>query len=128
MHFCTPSVGAMSSSVFAHLDHVLRSRDPSVDQRRVRRDLVDMASHVTARGHTHDVQIINISALGLMCRTQTELVKGERVSLWLPVVNDYEAEVRWTEEGRVGVEFIEPIAQRLYDTVLSLIPPRRTVW
>lgn len=87
-----------------------------------------MVSHVTARGRTHGVQIINISALGLMCRTEAELLKGERVSLWLPVVTDYAAEVRWSEEGRVGVEFLEPIAQRLYDTVLGLIPPRRTVW
>ncbi|BBD98005.1 PilZ domain-containing protein [Sphingobium amiense] len=118
----------MSSSVFANLGHVLRSRDPAVDQRRARRELVDMVSHVTARGRTHDVQIINISALGLMCRTDAALLKGERVTFWLPVLNDYAAEVRWVEEGRVGVEFVSPIAPRLYDTLLSLIPPRRTAW
>lgn len=118
----------MSSSVFANLGHVLRSRDPAIDQRRARRDLVDMVSHATARGRTHEVHIINISALGLMCRTDADLLKGERISLWLPVVNDYAAEVRWVEEGRIGVEFIEPIAPRLYDMLLSLIPPRRTAW
>ena len=87
-----------------------------------------MVSHVTARGRTHSVQIINISALGLMCRSDADLLKGERVTFWLPVVNDYAAEVRWVEEGRVGVEFVEPIAPRLYDTLLRLIPPRRSAW
>ena len=118
----------MSSSVFANLGHVLRSRDPAVDQRRARRDLVDMVSHVTANGRTHGVQIINISALGAMCRTDAGLLKGERLTLWLPVLNDYAAEIRWVEDGRIGVEFVEPIAPRLYDTLLSLMPPRRTAW
>lgn len=118
----------MSSSVFASLGHVQRSRDPSIELRRARRELVDMASHVSARGQTHGIRIINISALGLMCRTDSDLLPGERITVWLPVLKDYPAEVRWAEDGRAGVEFLEPITPRIYDAMLSLIPPRQTAW
>lgn len=118
----------MSSSVFANLGHVMRSRDPSVDQRRVSRDLVDMVSHVTAHGRTHGVRIINISALGLMCRSDEPLVAGSRVEVWLPVLKDRPADIRWIEDGRIGMEFIEQIPATSYDAMMALIPPRRTAW
>jgi hypothetical protein len=56
------------------------------------------------------------------------VVIGERVSVWLPVIKDVEAEVRWAEDGRVGMEFREPIKPRIYEAMLSLIPPRQTAW
>ena len=115
-------------SMFANLDHVLRSRDPSVDNRRVARDLVDMVSHVTVTGKTHGIRIINISALGLMCRCDADLSVGKRLSVWLPVVRDIAAEVRWAADRRVGMEFLAPIDAATYDAMLSLIPPRRTAW
>lgn len=115
-------------SVFANLGHLFGSRDPAVDLRRARRDLVDMASHATVRGHRQPIRIINISALGLMCRTDGALLKGERVSIWLPILKEYPAEVRWVEDGRVGVEFFDPITPKIYDAMLLLIPPRQTAW
>ncbi len=118
----------MSTSMFANLNHVMRSRDPSLDQRRVARDLVDMVSHVSARGRSHGVRIINISARGLMCRCDDMLLAGEPVSIWLPILKDHPAEVRWVEDNRVGMEFYEPIAPKIYDAMLSLIPPRQTAW
>ena len=116
------------SSVLASLAQVARSRDPSINQRRAQRVLVDMVSHIMARGRTHGVRVINISELGLMCRTDAEVLIGERVSVWLPVVKDVEAEVRWAEDGRVGMEFREPIKPRIYEAMLNLIPPRQTAW
>lgn len=116
------------SSLFANLNHVMRSRDPGVDQRRVARDLVDMVSHVTARGRTHGVRIINISALGAMCRSEGEVLTGERLTIWLPILKDHPAEVRWVEDGRLGIEFLQPIAPRTYDALMALVPPRRTAW
>jgi len=118
----------MSSSVFANLGHVMRSRDPSVDQRRVARDLVDMVSHITADGRTHGVRIINISPLGLMCRTEELLTLSGRVLIWLPVLKDRRALVRWSEEGRFALEFGEPLPTAGYDAMMALIPPRRTAW
>lgn len=119
---------AMSSSVLSNLDHLRRSRDPSIDLRRAQRELVDIVSHATARGQTLPVRIINISALGLMCRTDGELLKGERVDIWLPILKGYPAEIRWVEDGRAGMEFSEPISPTIYDAMLLLIPPRPTVW
>ncbi|MCI4588757.1 PilZ domain-containing protein [Sphingobium sp. BYY-5] len=118
----------MSSSVFADLGHVLRSRDPSVEQRRASRELVDMVSHATVRGRNQGIRIINISALGLMCRTEGECLTGERITVWLPVVKDYPAEIRWVQDGRAGMEFVEPIPPTLYSAMMALIPPRRTAW
>lgn len=118
----------MSSSVFAHLDHIIGSRDPSVDQRRAQRDLVDLPSHATARGHAQAIRIINISARGLMCRTDEAFLTGEHVTVWLPIVKDRPAEIRWSQDGRAGMEFLEPITPKTYDAMLSLIPPRRTAW
>ncbi|EPR16622.1 pilus assembly protein PilZ [Sphingobium indicum IP26] len=115
-------------SVFASLSHLNQSRDSAVNQRRAQRDLVDMVSHITAQGRTHGTRIINISALGLMCRTEAPLGIGERVTIWLPVVKDHAAEVRWSEDGRIGVEFLKPIEPRVYEAMLSLIPPRQTAW
>ncbi|GAY21619.1 MULTISPECIES: PilZ domain-containing protein [Sphingobium] len=115
-------------SVFASLSHLNQSRDPAANQRRVQRDLVDMVSHITAQGRTHGARIINISALGLMCRTDAPLAMGERVTIWLPVVKDHAGHVRWSEDGRIGVEFLRRIEPHVYDAMLSLIPPRQTAW
>ncbi len=114
--------------MFASLSHLNQSRDPAINQRRAQRDLVDMVSHITAQGRTHGTRIINISALGLMCRTEAQLAIGERVTIWLPIVKEQAGEVRWAEEGRIGVEFRERIEARTYDAMLSLIPPRQTAW
>lgn len=116
------------SSVLASLAQVARTRDPSINQRRAARVLVDMVSHITARGRTHGIRVINISELGLMCRSDAELLIGERVSVWLPMIKDVQAEVRWAEDGRVGMEFCAPIQPRIYESMLSLIPPRQTAW
>lgn len=115
-------------SVLSHLTHVNQSRDPSLEQRRAVRDLVDMVSHVSASGRTHGVRIINISPLGLMCRTDADLYVGERVKVWLPMMRDLPAEIRWMESGRVGMEFLGAIEPRRYARMLSLIPPRRAAW
>ena len=87
-----------------------------------------MVSHISARGRTHGVRVINISELGLMCRTDAEITIGERVAIWLPVVKDVQADVRWSEDGRVGVEFYQPIDPQVYEAMLSIIPPRQTAW
>lgn len=114
----------------AHLAQVrpAPATEPGAEQRRARRDLVDLESHATARGQTHVVKVINISTLGLMCRTEGTFLIGERLTIWLPLLKDHASEVRWVENGRIGVEFLEPIAPRIYDALLALIPPRQTVW
>ncbi|KFL45559.1 hypothetical protein IL54_0968 [Sphingobium sp. ba1] len=74
------------------------------------------------------MRIINLSPLGLMCRSDERVSVGERVTVWLPLVQDMPADIRWVEDGRIGMEFIEPIKPRIYDALMALIPPRRTAW
>lgn len=112
----------------ASLASAAKSRDPSFSQRRSPRVLVDIVSHLRARGQTHDIRVINISPLGLMCRTEADVRVGERILIWLPVIRNVRAEVRWAEDGRVGVEFQEPVQLHTYEAMLSLIPPRQTAW
>ncbi|MBB3981006.1 hypothetical protein GGR44_000637 [Sphingobium fontiphilum] len=118
----------MSSQMFANLSHVMRSRDPAHDERRAVRDLVDLVSHVTARGRTHGIRIINVSPLGLMCRSEAELLVGEKLTVWLPLVHDVQAHVRWAENGRFGLEYRTPIAISRYASMLELMPARRLAW
>lgn len=118
----------MSSNMFANLSHVMRTRDPSHDERRTIRDLVDLVSHVTARGRTHGVRIINVSPLGLMCRSDADLLVGEKLTIWLPLVHNIQAQVRWAENGRFGLEYRTPIPITRYASVLELMPARRVAW
>lgn len=115
-------------SVLSNLHHVMRSRDPAQEERRARRDLVDLVSHATARGQTHRIRVINVSPLGLMCRTDADLLIGEKLTVWLPLAKDVLAEVRWAESGRVGMEFLTSVHPATYDAMLALMPPRRTEW
>ncbi|HJT40468.1 MAG TPA: PilZ domain-containing protein [Sphingobium sp.] len=115
-------------STLASLAHVAQSRDPAGNQRRAPRILVDMVSHIVSHGRTYGVRIINISALGLMCRTDAQVMIGERIFIWLPVIKDVQAEVRWAEDSRIGVEFRAPIEPGVYDEMLRLIPRRQTAW
>ncbi|MEJ7927223.1 PilZ domain-containing protein [Sphingobium sp. AN641] len=115
-------------SPFANLNHVMRSRDPAVEARRAKRDLVDLVSHATARGCTHGIRVINLSPLGLMCRTGADLRLGERLTVWLPLAHDVAADIRWIEHGRIGMEFVTPISLATYDRMLTLMPARRVAW
>jgi hypothetical protein len=115
-------------SVLASLARVARSRDASTNQRRAPRVLVDLVSHISVRGRTHGARVINISPLGLMCRTDAQVAIGERIALWLPLAKEVVAEVRWAEDGRVGVEFRQPIEDSAFEDMMLLIPPRRTAW
>jgi hypothetical protein len=115
-------------SLFANLNHVMRSRDPTVEDRRAVRDLVDLISHITASGRTYGIRVINVSPLGLMCRTDADIALGEKITVWLPLVHDIRVEIRWVENGRVGLEFLSPIPHVAYDKMLALMPARRTAW
>ena len=115
-------------SLFANLNHIMRSRDPAKEDRRAPRNLVDLVSHATAHGRHHGIRVINLSPLGLMCRTDADLQLGERLTVWLPLVHDIGADIRWLEGGRVGMEFRAAIPSDTYDRMLALMPARRVAW
>lgn len=56
-----------------------------------------------------DAQLINISSLGFMAKTDAEIRPGSRVWLTLPGVSRVNALVVWSKGGKLGGEFAAPI-------------------
>ncbi|AUW59105.1 hypothetical protein C1T17_14395 [Sphingobium sp. SCG-1] len=76
----------------------------------------------------HEVQIVNVSPLGLMGRTQSTIAAGEKLLFELPHIRRAEAVARWVEDGRVGVEFTKPIESDHYTMMLAFMPKRQMQW
>ena len=64
-------------------------------------------------GGSLPLQIVNISASGLMARTDEELTVGEPFRVRLPVIGEVGAHVRWSLGGRIGCQF---------DRMIDLVP------
>lgn len=96
------------------------------DDRLVARDEV----HHRTRGFGPTAQpikllIVNISALGLMARCDTDFDIGDRIRVILPVVGVVAAEVRWSLGGRVGCQLDQPIALSDYYDLLAVMVKSR---
>ncbi|HEY9579215.1 MAG TPA: PilZ domain-containing protein [Rhizorhapis sp.] len=100
----------------------------SAHLRRTGRDLVDFRTTFSCHTGPGDIHVINISRLGLMARTKAVVSKGERLIIRLPVCGDVEAMVRWTEDGRIGTEFITPVNEDEYAQMLTMLPSRERNW
>lgn len=108
-------------------DWTERKRTPP-EHRRIERALVDHEAQLSTRTGAHMVRIVNISPLGLMARCPAELIVGQRVHFILPHVPPLAADVRWSEDSRIGVEFLHAIAPAPYDAMLASMTPRRNNW
>ncbi|MBH0113129.1 PilZ domain-containing protein [Novosphingobium sp. YJ-S2-02] len=76
------------------------------DKRRAARHPVDykvIAEH-RALGDVH-LHIVNISAQGFMVQENTEMDRGERLVMRLPVIGRIESHLIWAHEGRAGFQF-----------------------
>lgn len=76
------------------------------DMRRATRHPVDykvIADHRTL-GDVH-LHIVNISAQGFMSQGESQLTRGERVTIRLPEIGRIEAHVIWQTEDRAGFQF-----------------------
>lgn len=92
------------------------------EKRDVPRDEVDYR----ARAHSGDgqplsLQIVNLSAQGLMARVTGDRPVGERLRVSLPVVGAIVAEVRWSLGGRIGCELDRPIGMANYYELLAAL-------
>lgn len=63
-----------------------------------------------------------------MGRVQTPLAAGDRLMFDLPHVRRVESVVRWVEDGRIGVEFVQAIPADHYAMMLAFMPQRKTSW
>ena len=94
----------------------------SKDNRASARDEV----HYRARAFGPDAQplsllIVNLSALGLMARTDAGYAVGERLHVMLPVIGVVIAEIRWSLGGRIGCELEQAIGMADYYDVLAVM-------
>lgn len=93
-----------------------------VDNRALVRDEV----HYRARAFGPDARqcsllIVNLSAAGLMARTEASYAVGERLHITLPVVGVVIAEIRWSLGGRIGCELDTPIPLAEYYELLATL-------
>lgn len=61
------------------------------------------------RGHNHVVRIGNVSSSGAMVVFSDVLDIGEAVTLQLLDHGAVAGHVRWARDGRVGINFVEPL-------------------
>ncbi|MEP7004357.1 MAG: PilZ domain-containing protein [Sphingomonas bacterium] len=93
-----------------------------IDERAVPRDEV----HYRARALGPDdkmlsLLIVNMSALGLMARADTNYDVGDQLRVTLPVVGTVVAEIRWTLGGRLGCQLSRPIDLASYYDLLAVL-------
>lgn len=90
------------------------------DDRAEPRDEVHHRSRATlADRRTVPVLIVNLSAHGLMIRSDAEVSVGEWIRIPLPVVGDVQVAVRWALGGRIGCQLEKPIPANRYHAVLG---------
>lgn len=61
--------------------------------------------------HRHVVRIVNLSASGAMVAFNGDLAEGAEVILQLLDHGPVTGQVRWSREGRVGINFSKPLEE-----------------
>lgn len=59
-----------------------------------------------------ELQLLNISVRGFMCRENSTLGRGDLLLLELPVIGRRPAFVTWSFQNRIGGQFERPIPER----------------
>lgn len=91
-----------------------------IDDRAVPRDEVHHRSRaILADRRSVPVLIVNLSAQGLMIRSDAPVSVGEWLRIPLPVVGEVQVAVRWALGGRIGCQLERPIAANRYHAVLG---------
>ncbi|GGA03485.1 MAG: pilus assembly protein PilZ [Sphingomonadales bacterium CG12_big_fil_rev_8_21_14_0_65_65_10] len=75
-----------------------------------------------AAGDVH-MHIVNLSAQGFMIDGQTELGRGERVTIRLPVVGQIEAHLIWQTDDRAGFQFERIIRVDDFNRLIDEVQP-----
>lgn len=72
-------------------------------------------------GRTTIVTLVNISADGMLIRTDARIDEGASVTLSLPVIGKRQARGVWSLGGRCGVNFLETISATDYIPLLRAL-------
>ncbi len=90
------------------------------DARGEARDPVDFRARATgAGGRALALQVVNMSARGLMARCEAGCAVGDRITVTLPVAGAITAQVRWSLGGRIGCEMDQAIPPASYYGLLA---------
>ncbi|OYY67471.1 PilZ domain-containing protein [Sphingomonas sp. 28-63-12] len=65
--------------------------------------------------------IVNMSAMGLMARCESQYQPGDRLSINLPVIGVVVAQIRWSLGGRIGCELDQAIDLADYYELLAIM-------
>ncbi len=94
----------------------------ATDRRDAPREEVFYRTRVARSGGRNvPLQIVNISAGGLMARSDDSFEVGETLRVRLPVVGEIGAQVRWSLGGRVGCQFDRMIDLMPYLELLGVL-------
>ncbi|MEL6529192.1 MAG: PilZ domain-containing protein [Pseudomonadota bacterium] len=94
------------------------------DMRRAARHPVDFP--VIAEHHVHgdmNLHVSNLSAHGFMVDDGSNLNRGDRVIIRLPVVGRIEAYVIWTRDNRAGFQFERIIRLDDFVSIIDTLQP-----
>lgn len=72
-------------------------------------------------GASLSLQVVNISASGLMARSDNSFTIGEPLRIRLPIVGEVSAQVRWSLGGRIGCQFDRMIGLAPYLELLGVL-------
>jgi hypothetical protein len=72
-------------------------------------------------GASAPLQVVNISASGLMARSDESFAVGDALRIRLPVVGELSAQVRWSLGGRIGCQFDRMIGLAPYLELLGAL-------
>lgn len=104
---------------------VTGAQSENTGDRLVHREKVEHRTRVCIAGNRSVAfLIVNISPQGLMARCETPLAAGDQLRIQLPLLGETGAEVRWVLGGRVGCQFLQPIAAPDYDPLVAALRAR----
>ncbi|WP_333572192.1 PilZ domain-containing protein [Sphingomonas sp.] len=97
----------------------------SADDRLVHRDEVEHRTRaVGPDSRSVAFLIVNVSPQGLMARCEAAFEAGDLLRIQLPVLGETGAEIRWALGGRVGCQFLQPIAAADYVPLVAMMRAR----
>lgn len=91
------------------------------DERTEPRQDVLHRTRMTVNGEVRPATLVNISPRGLMARIADDCAPGDRISIELPGIGAWAAEVRWSLGGRIGCRLDRMIGLADYDHMLERV-------
>ncbi len=89
------------------------------DDRRSRRTEIEINAVVDAGpGRRVNVVILNVSAHGIMARSDATFVPGRPVTVTGPGLDQTAGRIAWLRDGHLGIAFREPLSVEQIDAIV----------